>query len=39
MKLLLNKLGYSLIASYSACVVYTKTIVHLSVGELRWIFT
>ena len=27
-------------ASYSACVVYTKTIIHLSVGETWWwIFT
>ena len=25
-------------ASYSACVVYTKTIIHLSVGEKWWIF-
>ena len=31
MKLRLNKQGYS--ASYSACVVYTNTIIHLSVGE------
>ena len=28
-----HKLVTLLFASYSACVVYTKTIIHLSVGE------
>ena len=27
--------SYSLAASYYACVVYTNTIIHLSVGESR----
>ena len=31
-----NKVAF-LSASYSACVVYTKTIIHLSVGESSWL--
>ena len=31
---ILSQMGVTLwVASYSACVVYTKTIIHLSVGE------